>query len=153
MDGYDGRAIGLGGLLDFGYDPSNPVWADIRANLGYARSYAIRMNLTGMTPHGELASSGFCLADPGREYLVYLPTRVRPGDSAPKRLVKRWLEGTVTVDLSPVSGIVDIEWFNPATGDVVGAGKAPGGSARKFTSPFRGDAVLYLRSTGLPVMS
>lgn len=144
MDGYVSR------YTDPNYDPTNPVWAEIRANLGYARSYAVRMNLAAMTPHGELASSGFCLADPGKEYLVYLPTRTTPRDSSLKRWVKRWFEGTVTVDLSPVSGTVDIEWFNPTTGDVVSQARGAGGSAQKFTSPFPGDAVLYVRSTGLP---
>lgn len=32
-----------------------------------------RTNLASARPDGELASTGFCLADPGREYLVYLP--------------------------------------------------------------------------------
>jgi hypothetical protein len=45
----------------------------LRTNLGYVRSYADRMNLLAMQPHSELASSGYCLANPARaeaEYLV-----------------------------------------------------------------------------------
>lgn len=141
MDGHVSQYI------DTDYDPSNPVWADIRGNLGYARSYAVRMNLAAMTPRGDLASSGYCLADPGREYLVYLPTRVHPEDSTLERVVKGWFEGTVTVDLSRVSGAVDIEWFNPTEGKVVAAGKASGGGKQKFTAPFGGDAVLYLHAS------
>ena len=35
--------------------------------------YAERMDLAAAIPHNELASSGYCLAEPGREYLVYFP--------------------------------------------------------------------------------
>ena len=52
----------------------DPKFDNIRDNLGYTSRYAIRMNLAGMTPHGSLASTGYCLAslaDPGAEYLVY----------------------------------------------------------------------------------
>lgn len=135
MDPWDGEFIPV---------PSNQ---DLRVNLGYIHSYASRMNLAAMTPRGDLASSGYCLADPGREFLVYLPTRITPRDSAPTRFAKRWFEGTVTVDLSLVLGAVDIEWFNPTTGKVVAAGKANGGARQKFTAPFDADAVLYLHAS------
>ena len=45
------------------------------------------MNLAEMVPHGELASTDYCLANPGQEYLVYLPEG-----------------GEVTVDLSGEHG-------------------------------------------------
>jgi hypothetical protein len=31
------------------------------------------MNLTEMRPHDDLSSTTYCLAHPGREYLVYQP--------------------------------------------------------------------------------
>ena len=51
------------------------------------------MNLAAMTPRSTLASSRYCLADPGKEYLVYLPDG-----------------GEVTVDLSAASGSLAVEW-------------------------------------------
>jgi hypothetical protein len=48
--------------------------AEIRVAMGETRKYAERMDLAAMVPHGELASTGYCLASPGYEYLVYLPS-------------------------------------------------------------------------------
>ncbi len=148
MDGYDGEAVGLGAATPtMPYDPTDRVWADIRTNLGYARVWATRIDLGAMAPRGELASSGYCLANPGVEYLVYVPTRVYPNDSWLKRQAKRWLfHAAVTVDLSPVSGTVSVEWFDPATGATVEGKTAQGGAARRFVAPFGEDAVLHLES-------
>ena len=79
--------------------------------------------------HDELASSRYCLADPGREYLVYLPAG-----------------GRVTVDLSKAAGAFAVEWFHPETGETKHAGPARGDRPVALDSPFRaGDAVLYLK--------
>jgi uncharacterized protein YjdB len=121
MDGYDGSA----GVGDPVYDPTNPVWEKIRTNMGYARSYALRMDLAHDLPHGELASSGYCLA--GTDYLVLLPTG-----------------GSVSVNLSAVSGTRSVEWFNPATGQITAAPSVNGGSTITFTAPFSGMAVLFI---------
>ena len=118
MDPYDG--VVLGKRFDPKFDP-------IRRNLGSARRYAERMSLVAATPRNRLASTKFCLADPGREYLVFVPGG-----------------GSVTVDLSAVTGPLAVEWFDPATGKRKRAGTTPGGARRAFEPPFRGDAVLYL---------
>jgi hypothetical protein len=113
-----------------GCDPDNPVFISLRENLGYILTYANRINLLVMTPHGELASSGYALANPaasGAEYLVYVP----------------WA-GNVTVDLSAASGNLNIEWFNPEDGTTSNGGTTGGGAVRYFTAPFSGDTVLYL---------
>ena len=55
------------------------------------------MNLAAATPHNELASTKYCLAHSGEEYLVYLPE----GDE-------------VTVDLSSAPGEFVAEWVHPA---------------------------------------
>jgi hypothetical protein len=116
--------------------------------MGYTSAFAERMNLAAAHPANDLASSGYCLADPGREYLVYLPTRLYPQDSAPKRLIKEWLiGGLVNVDLAVASGTVDVEWFTPTTGETMATGTITGGGPRKFHAPFPGDAVLYLRES------
>ncbi|KKW21277.1 MAG: hypothetical protein UY62_C0028G0003 [Parcubacteria group bacterium GW2011_GWF2_50_9] len=39
--------------------------------MGHTKIYADKMNLAAMTPRGNLSSTGFALANPGEEYLVY----------------------------------------------------------------------------------
>jgi hypothetical protein len=43
-------------------------------------------------------------------------------------------------------GRYTVEWFNPASGKTVRASSVTGGDKR-FTPPFRGNAVLYLKQT------
>ncbi len=105
---------------------------EIRLALGYTRRYAERMDLIRMTPQNALASTGYCLAHTSlkdAEFLVYLP------------------EGpAVTMDLTAVSGPLSVEWFNPATGVTMKGDSVRGGGKMLLTSPFPGDAVLYLRN-------
>ena len=85
--------------------PSDPRWEDARRNMGYTLTYAVRMNLLAMKPHGELTSTGYCLANPaaqGAEYLVYLN-----GARSAK------------VNLAATPGKLMTEWFNPRTGRAV----------------------------------
>ncbi|HJQ10480.1 MAG TPA: putative collagen-binding domain-containing protein, partial [Gemmatimonadaceae bacterium] len=124
MDGYDGAAIGLGAS---DYSASNPVWEAIRKNMGYARSYANRMNLAAAIPRGDLASSGYCLAVVGSEYLVLLPTG-----------------GSVGVNLTGVTGARTVEWFNPASGQTIVGASVNGGRYVTITAPFSGTAVAYI---------
>ena len=113
-----------------GDNPNDPAWVSLRKNMGYALSYADRMDLEAMTPHGELASTNYCLANPSStnaEYLVYQPTG-----------------GSFSVDLSASSGPLYVEWLNPSNGQTINSGTVSGGGSRNFTPPFRGDAVLYI---------
>jgi len=107
----------------------DPVWDPLRLSMGYARSFALRMDLARAVPHDELASTGYCLAAPGVEYLVYLPDG-----------------GEVTVDLSGHAGSFIAEWFDPTAGETPRTLTAQGGAALTLLAPFAGDAVLYLRS-------
>jgi hypothetical protein len=86
------------------------------------------MDLAAATPRNDLASTSYCLARPGSEYLVYLPS----GSPA-------------TVDLTASSGDLAVEWFDPSAGSATGAGTVTGGARRDFTAPFPGDAVLCIR--------
>ena len=133
MDPYDGAATGRG--APSGYDPNNSNDVSLRLNLGYARNYANRMNLAAMTPtnNTNLCSSGYCLRNAvasGAEYLAYLPSG-----------------GRITINLTATPGTLTVEWFNPSNGTTVNSGTVTGGANRQFTSPFGGDAVLYLKST------
>lgn len=46
-----------------GFRTTEPRWMSLRLNLGYIQTYANRVDLANMAPHGELASTGFCLAN------------------------------------------------------------------------------------------
>ena len=98
-----------------------------REAMGQTRMYAERLNMAHMTPHGELASTRYALANPGLEYLAYSP-----------------LANTITMDLTGTSSIFGIEWFNPRTGEIIRGGVTTGGSHQTFDAPFTGDVVLYL---------
>ncbi|MCX5643116.1 MAG: DUF6298 domain-containing protein [Phycisphaerae bacterium] len=124
--------------LDASHDPGrndpaggtpDPYWDALREAMGRTRTCAERMNLAAAIPHGEFASTGFCLADPGKEYLVYLPQG-----------------GEVTVDLSAAAGKLDTEWLHPTERTTIRAEPVAGGGRRTLKAPFVGDAVVYLRS-------
>jgi len=118
--------------MDARFDsPAAPVpeWNDIRRQMGYTLRWARRIDLAAMTPKNQLSSTEYCLANPGKEYLIYLPDG-----------------GSMSVDLSAASGELSAAWFNPATGEDIDAGKVAGGGKSEFTAPFDGHAVLYIQS-------
>jgi uncharacterized protein YjdB len=124
MDGYDGTAIGVGAA---DYSVSNSVWEAIRKNLGYARNYAVRMNMAASLPRGDLSSTGYCLAVVGSEYVVFLPSG-----------------GSANVNLSGVTGGRIVEWLNIGTGKTTIGASVKGGGTVRITAPFSGAAVAYL---------
>ena len=89
--------------------------------------YANKMDMGLAKPHSDLASTKYCLANPGVDYLIYLPDG-----------------GKVTVDLSAASGMLAVEWFNPNTDETISAEAVAGGNSLEFAAPFSGDAVLYI---------
>jgi hypothetical protein len=121
----------------------NPIFMDtletdatsegVRLAMGHTREYAGRMDLAAMTPQGALGSTGYCLAKPGAEYLVY-----------------QQAGGTFSVNLSANTEIYKVEWFNPVTGKASLGSNVNGGANRVFTPPFSGPAVLYLRGLTQP---
>ena len=123
MDPYDG--VVLGKRFD-------PKWEPIRRAMGQTLQLANRVDLAAMVPRPGLASSGYCLADPGNEYLVYLPKG-----------------GEVIVDLASGEGQLSVEWLNPQNGAFVSGDRVKGGAKRSFRAPFEGQAVLHLARKGL----
>ena len=119
MDPYDHRILGKG-------QPDQ--WDALRRSMGHTRQLAGRLNLAAMAPHGELASTKYCLAEPGVAYVVYLPQG-----------------GEVSVDLTSAAGMFHVEWIHPVEGTVAKAADVSGGDPRVFKSPLDGDGVLYLR--------
>ncbi|MBI2009489.1 hypothetical protein HYS84_03765, partial [Candidatus Saccharibacteria bacterium] len=99
-----------------------------RNAMGQTNLYAKKMNLAAMTPRGDLASTGFALANPGLEYLIYQPTG-----------------GSFSVDLSVLSNTFSVEWLNVQSGAITSGGTITGGTTQTFTPPFGGPAVLYLK--------
>ncbi|MBN1444449.1 MAG: hypothetical protein JXA90_17180, partial [Planctomycetes bacterium] len=94
-----------------------------------ARRISERIDLARTTPRADLASSRYCLARDGLEYLLYLPSG-----------------GEVKVDLRKASGAMDLEWIDPASGESVEKGSAEGGAERMFRSPLENDALLWIRA-------
>jgi hypothetical protein len=104
--------------VDTQWDPTRNAIGDI-LNFGNTQ-----IDLVNMTPQDSLASEGFCLANPGSQYLVYSPS------------------GSFT--LTTAAGTYTYEWFNPSTHAVISTGSIAVGTSQSFTAPFSGDAVLWL---------
>lgn len=127
MDGYDGDGIAVRGQM---FQLDDPKWVGLRLNMGYARSFAERMDLTRARPDTTACSTRYCMASVSGskpEFLVYAPEG-----------------GEAWVDLSDVPTAVDVEWLDPKTGEVVVTEPRQGGSVEYFSPPFEGDYVLYL---------
>ncbi len=124
MDQYNAYAPKWGA-----YGEINPKWDPIRAAMGQTRTFATEFeDLAKMRPDESIADSGYCLADPGREYLVYDPSG-----------------GIVVVDLTALLGTASYHWFNPRTGRNATSGLVGGGDKRTFRAPFHGDSVLHIK--------
>jgi hypothetical protein len=141
MDAWDPIAGSPCPEVNWGPRPGNPLrdlnrrddftWEPVRRALGFTRQYANRMDLASMAPNDDLATTGYCLANPEREFLVYLPE----GDG-------------VTVDLSRATGTLTSEWMDPVEGTITFGGTLGGGKKLGFAVPFAGPAVLYVKKEG-----
>ena len=120
MDPYEGKVLG---------GKPEPKWDPVRNSLGYTLALARRIDLARITPRNELASTQYCLANPGAEYVVYNPS-----------------EDNAAFEVNLEAGAYQVEWINPDDGKTVATGdvEAKGGPTR-FEAPFKGDAVLHLK--------
>ena len=101
----------------------------VRKNMGYTLNYAQKMNLAAMVPRGDLASTGYCLANPGIEYLAYQPEK-----------------GQFTVNLEGAEEkTFTVEWLDPETGKITKGENIVGGKNIVFSPPFANTAVIYLK--------
>jgi hypothetical protein len=115
-------------------DPDYPVSLDdpgytaSRQAMGHTRRFAERMNLAAMKPRGDLSSTGFCLADPGNEYLAYRP------------------EGPEDFFIHLEPGKYQLEFFDPAKGASLKREplESPGGR-QKINLKTEADLVIYLK--------
>jgi len=106
-----------------------PTYEPLRVALGRTRSFAERINLNAMPPRNDFASSHYCLANPGVEYLVYVPDDDR-----------------VEVYLGTESKRFNVEWFHALSGESEQNEPLAASGMTVFTSPFGLDSVLYLRA-------
>jgi len=120
MDPYDGTVL----------PPGGSQWEPMRRALGYTLRVARELNLAAMTPQNDLASTGYCLANTGKdaEYLLYLPSG-----------------GEVTVDLTASPGPLESRWLNTADGNWQTAPPTAGGHRTRLRSPFAKEGLLWLR--------
>jgi hypothetical protein len=102
----------------------DPAWNQIRSAMADVESYAKKIDLKNMTPQGSLSTSGYCIANPGSQYLVFSTSN--------------------SFTLTAGAGTFTYEWFNPSTHTLVQAGSMNVGSSQTFTAPFSGGAVLWL---------
>ncbi len=107
----------------------SPTWQDsARQAMGQVLRWAARVNLAAMRPEQSLSTTGYCLADRGREYLVFQSNK-----------------GEFNVNLKEAAGTFSVTWFNVNMDRETTAKSVEGGAARTFTTPFPGPAVLYLK--------
>jgi hypothetical protein len=119
MDPYDNAVLGRG---------APEQWEPLRRALGETRRLAGRVDLAAMVPRDDLASTTYCLARPGAEYVVYLPEG-----------------GKVEVDLSGATGAFRADWIHPTKGRSAPSEPVSGGGRRTLKTPVPGPAILYLR--------
>ena len=110
MDPYDCRVLA---------NACDEAWLEsMRKGQGFTLMIADRTDLISMVPHPELASTSYCLANKGLEYLVYL------SDTS-----------TVTIDLENAPGKFTAEWFDTGTGKFFQAQRIKGGKKVILNSP------------------
>jgi hypothetical protein len=129
---YDFGIIDVVNPLDpsFGV-PSYESYEPARYAMGDTLRFAERMQLLSMEPRSDLSSTGYMLANPGKEYLVLQPD-----------------ETTEPFTVTLPAGSYAVEWYSVNSREtVVDASLAVDGGSARFTVPFEGGgpAVLYLR--------
>ena len=101
-----------------------------RKAMGAARRLADRVGLRVMTPRRTLSSTGYCLAAPGAEYVVYQS------------------EGGAEFTLELEAGRYRAQWLDARDGAAVGEASDVGtaGGAESFRPPSDRSAVLHLKA-------
>ncbi|MEW5977489.1 MAG: DUF6298 domain-containing protein [Acidobacteriota bacterium] len=120
MDPYDNQVLGKG---------SPDQWNALRQALGQTRRLAERVDLAHMTPSPDIASTTYCLANTGSEYLVYQPS-----------------DGKVVINLEEVNEPFSVEWFNTRANAAIPGEEIRGGAVRELNPPIAGPLVLYLKA-------
>jgi hypothetical protein len=109
--------------------------APMRRGMKQTSQYAARCDLRRSVPHSAVSSTGYCIAEPGSQYLTMAPRG-----------------GTFTVDLSAGLGRnFRVEWLKISDGSVSMAPAVGGGSgSQSFSSPFGNSASVLLLNQIMP---
>ncbi len=135
---------GVGGTVDWVWKTftrgNNPIYMDpwgynhvdprlpreeVRRGMGATRRLARDLDLARTVPHPELASTGYVLADPGRDYVVYHP-----------------YEGSLRLDLAATTGTLVARWLDPVNLEPAAVVEVAGGAPVDLTPPYDGRWVL-----------
>jgi hypothetical protein len=112
-------------------DGDIPSADETRVALGYSLMYSQTLDLNNVVPRGDLCSTAYCLANPGVEYLAYLPSG-----------------GPASIDLKKKGELFTIEWFNLDLGKAVeGSPVLSSGGWSTLVAPFQGPALVRIKST------
>ena len=109
----------------------DPRFEAERQAMGVVRRLSERVDLARLQPRPELASTGYCLANPGKEYVAFRPD-----------------EGHLPITVELAGGAYDVTWILPITGDLrVGPLVTSQGGQHDFISPTAGAVALLLSSS------
>lgn len=100
----------------------------VRMAMAQTLAFAKEMDMNRTFPSRTISSSRYCLANAGREYLIYQPEA-----------------GQFQVDLTGARGPFAVSWFNPNTGETIPGVSFSGGKPIDFTPPYLGEIVLHLK--------
>ncbi len=124
MDGYRDYRTGSG-------SPEKPLaeWDDCRDAMGQARRLSEQIDLASMRPNPKLASTGYCLASEGVEYIALLPESTK---------------GPLQMTLPP--GKYTVEWLRLVRGSPTAVKPIQAkGELHEFVPPWDGPSVLHLK--------
>jgi len=112
------------------YQPEPLGWRRYR----YLMDFLKARDFNALVPDNELVDRGFCLADPGREYLVFLPEG-----------------GEARIDLTALRGGVACDWMDICTGERAASATEEHGRAVPLSNPLSDPAapcVVAVKPTG-----
>lgn len=101
---------------------------EINIAMGQARKYAEKIDLINTIPAGYLVSSGYCLANWSKEYLIYIPK----GDE-------------IKIDLTNADGTYRVEWFDTVSGETLISDNVEGNKTLQLQAPFSEQSLLHLK--------
>jgi hypothetical protein len=104
-----------------------PKWRRIRRSVGKAVEYADKLDLANVAPREDLASTRFCLAKPGYQYVVYQPD-----------------DGPITVSALQAGAPYDYELYNAKEGKVVARGRLRVSDSNELFKHVNKGSVLYI---------
>jgi PKD repeat protein len=119
----------------FGFDPNASMAAEaadrdiVLDREGHCARFfgASGVEFWTMVPNGSLSSTGVCLAEPGREYIVYSQSG-----------------SAFTLNMSAGTGTFNCRFYNPRSGQFGTSFQRSGGATESFTKPDSGDWVLHV---------